>query len=76
MPSAPALPGPSISAAFGRLPPAQYRIVARILGGEDVRYYSHGIHHTTALALMRKGIVDCQAATCRLVLTPANHRSP
>jgi hypothetical protein len=60
----------SISAAYGKLQPAQYQIVARLLNGEDVRYYSKGVNPTSALSLMSRRVIDCEGATCRLRLLP------
>ena len=61
---------PSITAAYGRLTPAQRNLVARVWNGEDVRFYSRGVNHTVAHSLLRKRILDCHATTCRFSLVP------
>lgn len=61
----------SITAAYGRLTPSQYQLVAKVSNGADVRYYHPGINHTVARSLMERRILDCEATTCRFRLLPA-----
>lgn len=66
----------SVTAEYGRLTAAQYKLVARVRNGEGVRYYSAGVHHTVALSLMGRRILACEAATCRFRLLPADQAIP
>lgn len=66
----------SITAAYGPLTQPQYTLMARIAGGEDVRFYSPGVRPQTALRLMERRILDCEAATCRLSLRPPRDSLP
>lgn len=60
----------SITAVYGPLTQPQYGLIARVHSGEDVRFYSPGVRPQTAYRLMERRIIDCEAATCRLVLLP------
>ncbi len=62
---------PSPTGLYGRLRPRQRDIVARLLNGRDLRFWQ--VNHTVAYSLIARGVVDVEAATCRLrLLPPAN----
>ncbi len=60
----------SVTAAYGRLTPREYHLVARVWNGEDVRFYSPNVNHSVAYSLIGKRILDCVAPTCRFTLIP------
>jgi len=61
-------PGMSISGAFGRLSPAQYRVVARVLAGHDLRVQA--VHRATLAGLERRGLIEAPPPACRLRFNP------
>lgn len=60
----------SLRDAYGSLTRSQNALVARVRSGEDVRFNSPGVRPMTALSLMDRRVLDCQATTCRFVLLP------
>lgn len=61
-------PGLSLRTVFGPLPPAQYRVVSRVLAGHDLRVQA--VHRATLAALERKGLIEAPPPACRLCFTP------
>jgi hypothetical protein len=60
----------SLTALYGRLTQPQYKLLARIRNGEDVRAYSDGVHHSTLYRLLERRVLACAATTCKLTLIP------
>lgn len=60
----------SVTAAYGRLTPSQYAIVALVWNGRDVRFNDKRVDPDAALTLMNRRVLDCPAPTNRFALLP------